>query len=67
MKKGYVVVEDEMKYVEMKLLEDIRNFHAWNYRHFLYTEFTKSPQRELNYSQLKINQNFSNFSAWYLR
>lgn len=60
-------LDAEFVFVQKKLEEDCRNFHAWNYRRFLVKTANQSPEEEFKFCQEKIDQNFSNFSAWHHR
>ncbi|ESN96931.1 hypothetical protein HELRODRAFT_86108, partial [Helobdella robusta] len=51
-----------------KFLEcDNRNFHCWDYRRFVFSKCTTSPESELLFSTKKISMDFSNFSSWHYR
>jgi len=57
-------------FIAEKMLEvDSRNFHAWDYRRYIFASYPdlRTPQDELAYTKRKIEANFSNFSAWHQR
>lgn len=72
----------ELKTVEALLEKDARNFHGWDYRHYVVRSIRqagpplegstrKRPKptttSELAYTTSKISASFSNYSAWHYR